>query len=161
MLEGSFVVFAAFSNCCSTGISLLVAHSVNVIVNLIFADDGDQLVMANVAKVYLKMSHTFVPILTDMFNLWFAQGAIPGNINKGVITLLKKGGRHVWEDLDNYRPITQLNIVKDFGPGLSKPFTACHQWSDRTLAELCCEGKIDLRQLESCLWGPRGVKRWY
>ena len=44
-----------------------------------------------------------------MFNHWFAQGAIPGSITKGVITLLKKGGRHVWEGLDDYRPITLLN----------------------------------------------------
>ena len=47
---------------------------------------------------------TFVPILTDVFNRWFTQGAIPGSITKGVITLLRKGGRHVWEDLDDYRP---------------------------------------------------------
>ena len=60
-------------------------------------------------EVYLRMSHMFVPILTDMFNHWFAQGAIPGSITKGVITLLKKGSRHVWEDLDDYRPITLLN----------------------------------------------------
>ena len=60
-------------------------------------------------EVYLRMSHMFVPILTDMFNQWFAQGAIPGSITKGVITLLKKGGRHVWEGLDDYRPITLLN----------------------------------------------------
>ena len=26
-----------------------------------------------------------------------------------MITLLRKGGRHVWEDLDDYRPITLLN----------------------------------------------------
>ena len=51
----------------------------------------------------------FVPILTDMFNHWFAQGAIPGSITKGVITLLKKGGSHFWEGLDHYRPITLLN----------------------------------------------------
>ena len=51
----------------------------------------------------------FVPIQTDMFNHWFTQGAIPGNVTKGVITLLKKGGRHVWEGLDYYRPITLLN----------------------------------------------------
>ena len=31
----------------------------------------------------------FVPILTDMFNHLFAQGAIPGSITKGVITLLE------------------------------------------------------------------------
>ena len=51
----------------------------------------------------------FVPNLTDMFNHWFAQGAIPGSVTKGVITLLKKGGRHVWESLDDYRPVTLLN----------------------------------------------------
>ena len=60
-------------------------------------------------EVYLRMSHMFVPILTDMFNHWFALGAIPGSVTKGVITLLKKGGRHVWEGLDDYRPITLLN----------------------------------------------------
>ena len=41
-------------------------------------------------KVYLGLPHMFVPILTDMFNHWFAQGAIPGSVIKGVITLLKK-----------------------------------------------------------------------
>ena len=46
-------------------------------------------------EVYLRLSHMFVPILTDMFNHWFAQGAIPGNVTKSMITLLKKGGRHV------------------------------------------------------------------
>ena len=59
--------------------------------------------------VYLRLPHMFVPILTDMFNDWFAQGAIPGSITKSVITLLKKGTRHVWEGLDDYRPITLLN----------------------------------------------------
>ena len=61
--------------------------------------------------VYLRMSHMFVPILTDVFKHWFAQGAIPGSITKGVITLLKNGGSHVWEDFDDYRPITLLNTV--------------------------------------------------
>ena len=59
-------------------------------------------------EVYLRMSHMFVPILTDMFNHWFAQGAIPGSVTKGVITLLKKGGKYVGECLDDYRPITLL-----------------------------------------------------
>ena len=36
-----------------------------------------------------------------MFNHRFAQGAILGSITKG--------GKHVWEDLDDYRPITLLN----------------------------------------------------
>ena len=54
-------------------------------------------------KVYMS-----VPILTDMFNHWFTQGATPGSITKGMITLLKKGGKYVWEGLDDYRPITLL-----------------------------------------------------
>ena len=52
-------------------------------------------------EVYLRMLHMFVPILMDMFNHWFAQGPIPGSVTKDVITLLKKGGRHVWEGLDD------------------------------------------------------------
>ena len=47
----------------------------------------------------------FVPILTDVFN----HSTIPGSVTKGVITLLKKGGKHVGEGLDDYRPITLLN----------------------------------------------------
>ena len=46
-------------------------------------------------EVYLRMSHMFAPILMDVFNHWLAQGAIPGSITKGVITLLKKEGRYV------------------------------------------------------------------
>ena len=61
-------------------------------------------------EVYSRMSHMIVPILTDMFNHWFAQGTIPRSVTKGVITLLTKGGRHVCEGLDDYRPITLLNI---------------------------------------------------
>ena len=44
-----------------------------------------------------------------MFNHWFARGVIPGNVTKGVIPLLKKDGRHFWEELDDYKPITLLN----------------------------------------------------
>ena len=65
-------------------------------------------------EVYLRLPHMFEPILTDMFNHWFTLGAIPGSVTKGVITLLKKGGRHVWEGLDDYRPLTQS---KRFWPG--------------------------------------------
>ena len=49
-------------------------------------------------EVYLRMSHTFVPILTDVFNRWFAQGAISTSITTEVITLLKKRDKHVCED---------------------------------------------------------------
>ena len=62
-------------------------------------------------EVYLRLPQMFVPILTDMFNHWFTQGAISGNVTKGVIILQKKGSRHVWEGLDDYRPITLLNTV--------------------------------------------------
>ncbi len=53
-------------------------------------------------EVYFRLSHMFVPILTDMFNHWFVQRVIPGYVTENVIPLLKKGGRHVWEDLDDY-----------------------------------------------------------
>ena len=46
-------------------------------------------------EVYFRLPRIVMPILTDMFNHWFAQEAIPGSVTKGVITLLKKGGRHV------------------------------------------------------------------
>ena len=58
-------------------------------------------------EVYLRLPHMFVLILTGMFN----QGAISGSVTKGVITLLKKGGRHVWEGLDDYRLNTELKIL--------------------------------------------------
>ena len=58
-------------------------------------------------EVYLKLPYIFVPILTGMFNYWFAQGANHDSVTKSVITL-KKGGRHVREGLDDYRPITLL-----------------------------------------------------
>ena len=60
-------------------------------------------------EVYLRLAHMFVPILRDMFNHWFVHGAIPGSVTKGTITSLKKGGRYVWEGLDDYRTITLLN----------------------------------------------------
>ena len=60
-------------------------------------------------ELYLKMSHSFVPIFTDMFNYWFAQRANPDCVTKDMITLLKKDGRHVWVDLDDYKPIILLN----------------------------------------------------
>ena len=106
-------------------------------------------------EVYLRLSLMFISILTNMFNHWFAQGAIPGSVTKGMITLLKKGGKHVWEGLDDYRPITLLNTVKDFGPGLSESFTDCH----RPRSDLRCEGKIDPGQSALDSRGPRGDRR--
>ena len=73
-----------------------------------------------------------VLILTDIFNPWFVQQAIPGSVTKGMMTLLKKCGRPVWEGLDDYGPITLLNTVEDFGSSLSEPLADFHQRSDRT-----------------------------
>ena len=46
----------------------------------------------------------FVPILTDRFNQWFVQGAIPGSVIKSVI-------KHVCLGVDDYRLITELKIL--------------------------------------------------
>ena len=78
---------------------------------------------------YLRLPHMFVPILMAVFNHWFTQGAIPGSVTKGMITLLKKGGRHVWEGLQAYN--FAKHRIKDFSLGLSELLTACHQRSDR------------------------------
>ena len=51
----------------------------------------------------------FVPILMGVFNYSFMRE--PGIVTKRVITLLMKGGKHVWEGLDDYRHIILLNIV--------------------------------------------------
>ena len=49
MLEDDYVVLSAFGNHCSAGVSLLVGRSLNAIANLVFAGDGGQLVVADVA----------------------------------------------------------------------------------------------------------------
>ena len=114
-------------------------------------------------EVYLRMSHMFVPILTDMFNHWFAQGAIPGSVTKGVITLLKKGGRHVWEGLDDYRPITLLNTELKI---LARVLANRLQLRCRLLSPLGpressagCPGSISPGQPALDSRGPRGDKR--
>ena len=77
-----------------------------------------------------------------------------------MITLLKKGGRHVWEDLDDYRPITLLNTeLKILAQVLANCSLLSAIWLNGT--ELRCKGKIDPRQLASGSWDPRGVKRRY
>ena len=54
VLEGNFVVFSAFGSCFSAGVSLLIGCSLNAIVNLIFADDRDRLVVTDVAVKSFK-----------------------------------------------------------------------------------------------------------
>ena len=48
VLESNFVVFSAFGSRCSGGISCQVGHSLNAMVDLVFASDGGQLVGADV-----------------------------------------------------------------------------------------------------------------
>ena len=54
VLEGNFVVFSALDSRCSAGVFLLVGCSLDSIVNLVFAGDGGQLVVADVAGKTLK-----------------------------------------------------------------------------------------------------------
>ena len=49
VLESDFVVFSAFGSSCSAGVTLLVGRSLDTIVNLVFADDGGRLTVADVA----------------------------------------------------------------------------------------------------------------
>ena len=54
MLEDDLVVLSSNDSCRSVGVSLLVKHSLNAIVNLVFADDGSRLVMVDVAVKSFK-----------------------------------------------------------------------------------------------------------
>ena len=103
----------------------------------------------------------FVPILMIKFNHWFAQGAFPGSITKGMITLLKRGSRYVWEDLDDYRSIILLNTELKI---LAWVLASLLQLviSDFTEPEQnYTEEKVNLRQLALGAQSPRGVKRWH
>ena len=49
VLENDYVVLSAYGNRSSVGVSLLIGCSLNADVNLVLADDGGRLVMADVA----------------------------------------------------------------------------------------------------------------
>ena len=49
VLEDDIVILSAFSNRCSTEVSRLFGHSLNSIVNLVFADDRGRFVVAAIA----------------------------------------------------------------------------------------------------------------
>ena len=78
----------------------------------------------------------FAPILTNVFNHWLAQGAIPGSITKVVITLLKMEGRHVLRELDDYWPITcsQWNWAPGSGFLNNSEFSLTWRLARNTLA---------------------------
>ena len=56
-------------------------------------------------EVYLRLLHIW-RICSNIGLPWEPSLV---SVTKGVIILLKKGGKHVWEGLDDYRPITLLN----------------------------------------------------
>ena len=49
VLEDDFVIFSVFGSSCYAGVSLIVGCSLDAIVNLVFADDGCRLIVADVA----------------------------------------------------------------------------------------------------------------
>ena len=49
VLRDDFDVFSAFGSICSAGVSLLLGSSLNAIVNLVFAGNGIQLTVADIA----------------------------------------------------------------------------------------------------------------
>ena len=111
-------------------------------------------------EVYLRLPHMFVPILTDMFNHRFAQGVIPGSVTKGVITLLKKGSKHVWEGLDDYRPITLLNAeLKILARVLANRLQLVISDLIGPEQTYAVKGEIDPRQSAFDSRGPKGDRR--
>ena len=54
MLESDFNVFSAYGSCSSAGVSLLVGHSLNADVDVVFVGDGGRLVVADVAVKSFK-----------------------------------------------------------------------------------------------------------
>ena len=92
------------------------------------------------------MLHKSVPILTDVFNHWFAQGAIPTSITKSdhIAEERRQACLGGIRQLQAYR--SAKHRVEDFGSDCSKPFADCCQGLDQTLVELCCEEKINLEQ---------------
>ena len=65
-------------------------------------------------EMYLWRSHMFMPILMTVFNYWFAQGTIPSSITTRGITLLKKGCKRVWEELDYYSEVYRVPTYISF-----------------------------------------------
>ena len=54
VLESNFTVFSAYDSCTSAGVFLLVGHSLDADVDVVFAGDGGRLVVADVAVKSFK-----------------------------------------------------------------------------------------------------------
>ena len=89
--------------------------------------------------------------------IFFAQGAIPDNIRRGMITLLKKGGRHVSEDL-NYSPITLLHTELKI---LARVLANRLHLVISDLIELEQNYAVEEDRSRTTLQDPRGVKKWH
>ena len=63
VLEDDYVVLSAYDNCSSVGVSLLIGRSLNADVNLVLADDGVWLVVADVAvkSFNFRMAAVYAP----------------------------------------------------------------------------------------------------
>ena len=104
-------------------------------------------------EVYLRLLHMFVTYSDGRVQLLVHSRTHPGRVTKGMITLLKKGGRH--------RPITQLNTeLKILDPVLKNRLQLVISNLIRP-GHNDCEGKINSRQLALGAQGPKGVKRRY
>ena len=63
VLEGNYVILSAFGKHSSVGISQLIGCGLNADVNIVLADDGSRLVVANVAvkSFVLRVAAVYVP----------------------------------------------------------------------------------------------------
>ena len=59
-------------------------------------------------KVYLRLSHMFVPLLATTYDNWMRQGTIPRHFTRGIVKLLHKN-KHGGDGISNFRPLTMLN----------------------------------------------------
>ena len=81
VLESNFNVFSAYGSRTSAGVSLLVGHSLDADVDVVFAGDGGRLVVADVAMKSFKFR--LVAVLCVQYRcgeglLFSSVGAVPG-----------------------------------------------------------------------------------
>ena len=81
VLKSSFDVFSAYSSGTSAGVSLLVGRSLDADVDVVFAGDGGQLVVADVAVKSFKFRLVAVyvsNIAAERVSFFSSVGAVPG-----------------------------------------------------------------------------------
>ena len=60
-------------------------------------------------EVYLRLSHTYMPLLATINNNWMKQGSIPRPFTSSTVNLLRKG-KHGGDRINHFRLLTMLNI---------------------------------------------------